>query len=194
MLLYMFYIGTGIATVFGLYVLSKTKRVYDLGEALPVSLSVGWWVMDGAWTTLVALSSLYNLWPLQVEETIALVTGLALFGVGCILTLIGIIEFRSLRKISGMEVSKLITTVIYRWSRNPQFLGFYLALLGMSLLGRSGYAVLLTGIAIIYCHYYILKVEEPYLERIFGKEYVAYRSKTPRYLGVPKSEDDTAKF
>jgi len=194
MLLYMFYIGTGIAAALGLYVLSKTKRVYNVGEALPVSLSVGWWVMDAAWTTLVALSSLYNIWSLQIEETIALVTGLALFGVGCILTLIGIIEFRSLRKISGMEVSKLITTGIYRWSRNPQFLGFYLALLGMSLLGRSGYAVLLTGIAILYCHYYIVKAEEPYLERIFGKEYVAYKSKTPRYLGVPKSEDDTAKF
>ena len=194
MLLYMFYIGTGIAAALGLYVLSKTKRVYDLEEALPVSLSVGWWVTDAAWTTLVALSSLYNIWSLQIEETIALVTGLALFGVGCILTLIGIIEFRSLRKISGMEVSKLITTGIYRWSRNPQFLGFYLALLGMSLLGRSGYAVLLTGIAILYCHYYIVKAEEPYLERIFGKEYVAYKSKTPRYLGVPKSEDDTAKF
>jgi len=194
MLLYMFYIGTGIAAALGLYVLSKTKRVYDIGETLPVSLSVGWWVTDAAWTTLVALSSLYNIWSLQIEETIALVTGLALFGVGCILTLIGIIEFRSLRKISGMEVSKLITTGIYRWSRNPQFLGFYLALLGMSLLGRSGYAVLLTGIAILYCHYYIVKAEEPYLERIFGKEYVAYKSKTPRYLGVPKSEDDTAKF
>ena len=59
-----------------------------------------------------------------------------------------------------------MTTGIYRWSRNPHFLGLYLALLGISLLGRSGYALLLTTIAVIFCHYYIVKAEEPYLERI----------------------------
>jgi len=193
-LLYEFYIGTGIWTVLGLYVLYMTKRAYDKGKTLPVSLSIGWWIMDAAWTIPVALSSMYSLLPLQIEEAIALMSGLASFGVGVFLTSAGIIEFRSLRKVSGMEASKLITTGIYRWSRNPQFLGFYLALLGMALLGRSGYAVLLTGIAIIYCHYYIVKAEEPYLERIFGKEYVTYKSRTPRYLGVPKIEDDTAKF
>jgi len=85
-----------------------------------------------------------------------------------------------------MEVSKLITTGIYRWSRNPQFLGFYLSLLGLSLLGRSGYALLLAIIAIIYCHDYIVKVEEPYLERIFKEEYRAYKSRTPRYFGIPR--------
>ena len=87
-----------------------------------------------------------------------------------------------------MEVSKLITTGIYGWSRNPQFLGFYLALLGISLMGRSGYAVLLTAVANIYCHYYIVRVEEPYLEHLFGKEYVKYKLKTPRYVGMPRRE------
>jgi len=188
MLLYIFYISTVIAAAFGLYVLSKTKWVYEKGERLSVGLSLGWWITDVAWTTLVALSSLYNLWPLQIEGTTALMSGLVLFAVGNILTLAGAIEFRSIRKTSGMEVSELITTGIYRWSRNPQFLGFYLALLGISVLGRSRYALLLTAIAIICCHCYIVTVEEPYLERIFGKKYIAYKSKTPLYLGVPKGK------
>jgi len=68
-------------------------------------------------------------------------------------------------------------------SRNPQFLGFYLALFGISLLGRSGYALLLTALAVVYCHYYIVNVEEPYLARVFGEEYVLYRLRTPRYHG-----------
>jgi len=92
-----------------------------------------------------------------------------------------------------MEVSKLITTGIYRWSRNPQFLGLYFSLLGMSLFGRSGFALLLTAIAIIYCHYYIVKMEEPYLERIFGEDYIVYKLRTPRYIGIPKSKENTAK-
>lgn len=190
MLLYEFYFGTGIAAMFGLFILSKTKKVYEKGETFPISISLGWWVTDTAWTTLVALSSFYNLWRLPVDEAITWVSGLALLLSGTILTLAGIMEFRSLRKVSGMEVSSLITTGIYHWSRNPQFLGFYLALLGMSLLGCSGYALLLAAIAVIYCHYYIVKVEEPYLERVFGKDYVAYKSRTPRYLGVPKSKNE----
>jgi len=124
---------------------------------------------------------------------VAFVCGLALFLTGVILTLTGIFEFRSLRKVSGMEVSKLITTGIYYWSRNPQFLGLYFALLGISLLGRSGFAFLLTVIAIIYCHYYIVIMEEPYLERVFGEDYIVYKSRTPRYIGMPKSKENTAK-
>jgi len=186
MSLYMFLVSTGIAAAFGLYILSETKKVYEKGETLSIGLSVGWWITDSSWSALVALSSFYNLLPLPIEETFALITGLLLFVVGCILTAAGIIEFRSLRKISAMEVSRLITTGIYRWSRNPQFLGFYLTLLGLSLLGRSRYALLLAIIAIVYCHDYIVKVEEPYLERIFKEEYRAYKSRTPRYLGTPK--------
>jgi len=63
----------------------------------------------------------------------------------------------------------------------------------MSLFGRSGFALLLTAIAIIYCHYYIVKMEEPYLERIFGEDYIVYKLRTPRYIGIPKSKENTAK-
>ncbi|RLE63428.1 MAG: hypothetical protein DRJ47_09490 [Thermoprotei archaeon] len=48
-------------------------------------------------------------------------------------------------------------------------------MLGMSLLGRSGYALLLAITAGIYCHYYIVNAEEPYLEHVFGKEYIKYK-------------------
>ena len=46
MLLYVFLICTGIAVAFVLYVLSKTREVYEKGEALPLSLSIGWWITD----------------------------------------------------------------------------------------------------------------------------------------------------
>jgi protein-S-isoprenylcysteine O-methyltransferase Ste14 len=182
----LFYAGLGILVVLGLYVVLKTKRTYDQGKTLSLGLSVGWWILDTAYSLLVISSSLYNLWPLPVDEAITLMSGLASLIAGTTLTSAGIIEFRSLRRVSGMEISKLVTTGIYRWSRNPQFLGLYLALLGVSLLGRSGYALLLTIIAVIWCHYYIVKVEEPYLERIFGEGYMAYKSRTPRYIGLPR--------
>ena len=42
--------------------------------------------------------------------------------------------------------------------------------------------LLLSAIAIAYCHYYIVKVEEPHLERVFGEEYRVYKSRVPRYF------------
>ncbi|MCS7386302.1 MAG: hypothetical protein NDF55_06160 [archaeon GB-1867-005] len=156
---------------------------------MPLWLSICWWVTDAAWTFLVASSSLYNVWLLPIERTAALISGLVLLVIGSALTLDGIIEFRPIRRVFGMEVSILITTGVYSWSRNPQFLDFYLALLGISLLGRSGYALFLAAIAIICCHYYIVKAEEPYLERVFGKEYLAYKLRTPRYVRAPRSEN-----
>jgi protein-S-isoprenylcysteine O-methyltransferase Ste14 len=96
------------------------------------------------------------------------------------------IQFRSFRKISGLDTSELVTTGIYKWSRNPLYTGWFIWLLGISVLGQSGLALLLTGVFIIGIHLYNILLEEPYLERIFGEEFLSYKSKTPRYLGIPK--------
>jgi len=96
-----------------------------IGETLSTGVSLGWWILDTAWTTLVVLSSLHNLWPLPIEKNGRICMWSSFIFNWVILTLTGIFEFCSLRKVSGMEVSKLITTGIYYWSRNPQFLGLY---------------------------------------------------------------------
>ncbi len=170
--------------IFGIYILSKTRRVYEERKTLSLSVSIGWWILDISYSLLVILASIHHVWRLSINEVLSLISGSTLLILGIILTSMGISEFRSIRKVSGMEVSKLITSGIYNRSRNPQFLGFYLSLMGISLLGRSGYAILLSVIAIIWCHYYIVKIEEPYLERIFGDEYLKYKSNTPRYLKI----------
>jgi len=59
-------------------------------------------------------------------------------------------------------------------------------LLGISLLGQSGLALLLAGVFIIGIHLYNILLEEPCVERIFGGEFRSYKSKTSRYLGIPK--------
>ena len=72
-MLYIIYVGTGIFVGFGLYILFRTKLTYDKGETLPIGVSLGWWVLDTAWTILVVLSSLYNLWPLLIGKIVAFV-------------------------------------------------------------------------------------------------------------------------
>jgi protein-S-isoprenylcysteine O-methyltransferase Ste14 len=135
---------------------------------------------------LVILASSGSTWQLPIHKMFSLSGGSILFALGFIIMLAGMMQFRSWRKISGLDTSKMITTGIYKRSRNPQYTGWFMWLLGISLVGRSGFAFLLTIIFIIGIHLYNVWLEEPYLERIFGEEYSVYRLKTSRYIGIPK--------
>lgn len=77
--------------------------------------------------------------------------------------------------------SKLIIEGIYQYSRNPAFVGFYLMFIGLFLV----YADAITcGVMLlnIYAMNKLVIEEEKHLEEVFGKEYINYKKKTPRYL------------
>ena len=180
--------GSGILLLFGLYILLKIRRIYDEGKPFSKAISLGLWIIDTVHCLLVILSSSYAIWLLPINAIVALICGLIMLGIGAVVMLAGMIEFRSIYRVSGLDTSELVTTGIYRWTRNPQYLGWFLVLTGISMIGRSGLALLLTMIAIILFHIYIIQMEEPYLERIFGKKYITYKAKAPRYIGVPKKK------
>lgn len=188
MFLYMVSVGSGILVVLGVYLFLKTRRIYETGEALSIRISLGWWILDLVHCLLVVLSSSYTIWSILVNEMATLIGGSAIFGVGVVIMLAGMVEFRSIGRISGSETSELVTTGIYRWSRNPQYLGWFLVLLGISVIGRSGLALLYTMIGVILFHFYITQIEEPYLDRIFGEKYLVYKRETRRYFGLPKEK------
>lgn len=96
----------------------------------------------------------------------------------------GFLRFHSLEQVSGLEEGKLIKTVAYRMSRNPQITGWGLMLCGASLAGRSPKFLLLVA-AYFGVHRLYLPAEEQSLERAFGEEYRRYRARTPRWLGRP---------
>lgn len=186
MLFYTFYLGSVVLVALGTYCWLGVKKYYDKGEMLPFYLSIAVWILSMVHILLVILSATYAVWPLPFNKTIALIVGFFMFGVGIVTLLIGMFEFRSFRKVSGLDTSRLITTGIYRWSRNPQHVGWFLILLGISFIGRSGLAFLFTIVGIAYMHLYTIWMEEPYLERIFGEEYRLYKSRTARYIRIPK--------
>jgi protein-S-isoprenylcysteine O-methyltransferase Ste14 len=186
----LFYIGSGALLALGAYCWLAIKRAYDRVEALPLRIAIAIWSVDTVHFLLVLLASLYAVWPLPLNETFALAAGLTLAVIGLAVMLAGMVQFRSLRRISGMSVSGLVTTGLYRWSRNPQYAGWFIWLLGVSLAGRSGLAFLLTAVLIVAMHLYTIWLEEPYLERVLGDEYRAYKSKTARYVGIPRHSRD----
>ncbi len=76
----------------------------------------------------------------------------------------------------------LVTRGIYRYSRNPAFLGFDLHGIGLLLMLPNVVHAVITVAHIVILHIWILQ-EEAYLPTVFGEAYTAYRRRTPRYIG-----------
>ena len=112
-------------------------------------------------------------------------------GLGFMITLIGVMVFAvsvytmkdSWRAgIPGNDKTEFITTGIYRFSRNPAFLGFDLTYIGILVMFFNWLLLICTGFAMIMLHFQILQ-EEIFLEKSFGKEYMAYKGYVNRYFG-----------
>ena len=85
------------------------------------------------------------------------------------------------------DKTELVTDGIYRYSRNPAFLGFYLQYCGVLLMYCNLLTVLFTVFAMVMLHLQILQ-EERFLTAVFGAEYLRYRRQVFRYLGRRKEK------
>lgn len=77
---------------------------------------------------------------------------------------------------------KLVISGLYRYSRNPMYVGVMLMLFGEAIFFQ---AVWLTGYAVlIFLLFYgfVIWFEEPRLIRAFGQEYVTYKKEVRRWL------------
>jgi len=78
--------------------------------------------------------------------------------------------------------SCLITDGVFRYSRNPMYLGMVLVLLGFSILLNSWVSFLvLPGFSVL-IHYRFIYPEEESLKEQFGEDWLAYQQKVPRWL------------
>lgn len=80
------------------------------------------------------------------------------------------------------EKTVLVTNGIYKWSRNPAFVGFDLLYLSICLLYFNIPLLMVSLWAAIMLHLQILQ-EETHMENMFGEEYVQYKKETMRYFG-----------
>jgi len=88
--------------------------------------------------------------------------------------------------VSEFEKTQLVTNGIYRFSRNPAFLGFELVYVGLLLMFFNWALLSVTLFAVVMFHLQIVSVEEKYLIRTFGKEYINYCAHVHRYFGRRK--------
>jgi protein-S-isoprenylcysteine O-methyltransferase Ste14 len=111
--------------------------------------------------------------------------GIPLMVIGLGITIYAMDLFHKFSRWMGSDTPGLQMKGLYRFSRNPQFVGYGLAILGYILawwtplawIGLLSYAGLVYAVTLI---------EEEHLTRIYGDSYREYCQRVPRYLGLPK--------
>jgi protein-S-isoprenylcysteine O-methyltransferase Ste14 len=81
------------------------------------------------------------------------------------------------------EKGKIITSGPYRYTRNPQYVGFIILYSGIIIL-TSSFMALVTGIFAIFLFFIIPFSEEPWLRQQYGKSYEDYCKIIPRFVGL----------
>lgn len=155
-------------------------------QRLRPSTTVGFY---GAYVIqLVALAELARRPSLRmpIPPLVGRVFGGSLIAAGSTALVAGASSFGSARQLSGTETGRLVETGIYRWSRNPQYLGYLAILTGASLTKRSLDATLATAASVAVFDHWIGH-EEDNLRRTFGNDYTQYRERTARWLRAPNS-------
>ncbi len=91
-----------------------------------------------------------------------------------------------LKNVIGME-DGLITDGPYRYTRNPQYIGDSLSIIGYIVLTNSG-MVLIIGVLGVILNLLAPYTEEPWLEERYGERYREYKRRVPRFIGKVKKE------
>ena len=80
------------------------------------------------------------------------------------------------------EVDKLVTSGIFKYSRNPMYLGMLMIIISTSIFYLNIYSILTPFIFVLWINKFQIKREEVFLTKKFGKEYLSYKNKTRRWV------------
>jgi protein-S-isoprenylcysteine O-methyltransferase Ste14 len=76
----------------------------------------------------------------------------------------------------------IVSSGVYRFSRNPIYIAFLLIVLGFAFCANSMWFLLSAGILFVLLHLGVIKREERYLSHRFGETYQAYCRRVRRWI------------
>ncbi|MCE0557686.1 isoprenylcysteine carboxylmethyltransferase family protein [Motilimonas sp. E26] len=111
--------------------------------------------------------------------------GLPFVVAGLMLAVAGKILFRKLSTniMTFDEPDKLVTEGVFKYTRNPMYLGLVVAMMGFSILmGSAITSILLTALFLLITDRWYIAFEEKIMHRKFGLDYEEYCRKVRRWI------------
>jgi protein-S-isoprenylcysteine O-methyltransferase Ste14 len=110
----------------------------------------------------------------------------ALASAGAAVALAGVAEFRRVRTtvdpLRPERASALVVSGIFRWTRNPMYLGLAIVLLGWAVYLAHPLAALGVPAFVAWMNGSQIPREERALEQLFGAEFAQYKTRVRRWL------------
>ena len=115
-----------------------------------------------------------------------ILVALILWSVGFAIALAGLFEFRraktTVNPLTPEAASAIVTSGIYRYSRNPMYVGLLLALIGWDVWLSHLLAFALLPFFVVYMNHFQIEPEERALSTKFGGLFRDYRRSVRRWL------------
>ncbi len=144
-----------------------------VGGYVPWSLSGGahlaWGLWQSGWLLVAAGASIY---------------------IACLISFLeaggtpSIFFTRPLRHIWGEEPNRLVRRRLYRYSRNPMYVGVVLSALGIAAVHASRAGALYACALFLTFHLVVILIEEPHLRTRDGQAFADYAARVPRWIGL----------
>ena len=130
------------------------------------------------------LDQMMPAWRFDMLWAKAFSVELILVGLG--ICALGVVAFRQARTtvnpLAPELASALVVAGIYRYTRNPMYLGFLILLLGWAVFLENVAAFLVLPLFVLYMNRFQIEPEERALEALFGQEFVDYKQSVRRWI------------
>lgn len=109
-----------------------------------------------------------------------------ILSIGILILLNPVLKFKksktTINPIKFNKVNKLVTSGIYKYSRNPMYLGFLIIVISSSIFYLNIYSILTPLFFYLWINRFQIKREEVFLTEKFGEDYLSYKKKTRRWI------------
>lgn len=140
-------------------------------------------LMKIATYSIVAAEAVSIIFDFRMADELFAWIGIAVAAIGVFVFIIAMVNMRDSWRagIPEKDKTELVTSGIYRISRNPAFLGFDLMYIGLLFAFFSFVHLIFVIFVVLMLHLQILQ-EEEFLADTFGEKYIDYKNKTGRYF------------